>query len=326
MEPVRYDPARSLAPLVERLSPAVVNLAVETGPNSKDQEMEEYYRRFFGQERGPNLPRREGQGSGFLISADGYILTNHHVIADAKQITVRLADEQEFTGTVVGTDPRIDVGLVKIESPTPLPFVSLGSSDSLRVGDWVVAIGNPFGLSHTVTQGIVSAKGRSIGAGPYDDFIQTDASINPGNSGGPLFDLSGNVIGINTAITAMGQGIGFAVPSDMAADVIDDLKRSGKVTRGWMGVGLSEKNGTVVLSEIYPNTPAYRAGIQNGDVVERVNGVAVADASELVRQVGNMRPGEVVRLRILRDGQPKLIRVTLTERPDESRLRSYGRP
>ena len=219
-----YNPAKSLAPLVEKMAPAVVNLAVSTGPSQMDPKALEYYRRF-----GVTPRLSESQGSGFLISADGYILTNHHVIEDATSIKVRMADEREFEGRVIGSDPRIDVGLVKIDSSERLPFVSLGPSESLRVGDWVVAIGNPFGLSHTVTQGIVSAKGRSIGAGPYDDFIQTDASINPGNSGGPLFDLSGRVIGINTAVSSVGQGIGFAVPSDMVLEVLDDLKTNQKV-------------------------------------------------------------------------------------------------
>ena len=326
---LNYNPARSLAPLVEKMGPAVVNLAVSTGPSEVDPKALEYYRRF-----GISPRQAESQGSGFLISADGYILTNHHVIENASSIVVRMADEREFEGRVIGSDPRIDVGLVKITSSERLPFVSLGESDSLRVGDWVVAIGNPFGLSHTVTQGIVSAKGRSIGAGPYDDFIQTDASINPGNSGGPLFDLSGRVIGINTAVSAVGQGIGFAVPSDMVLEVLEDLKTQGRVDRGWIGVALrdlspSQMNSLgvpsaqtgVVLSEVYPRSPAAQAGARAGDVVVRIDGNPVLDSGELVRLIGSKRAGQDVRVRVLRNGQSRTLTITLAARPDERRIK-----
>ena len=326
---LNYNPAQSLAPLVEKMAPAVVNLAVSTGPSQMDPKALEYYRRV-----GVTPRLAESQGSGFLISADGYILTNHHVIENATSIKVRMADEREFEGRVVGSDPRIDVGLVKIESRERLPFVSLGPSESLRVGDWVVAIGNPFGLSHTVTQGIVSAKGRSIGAGPYDDFIQTDASINPGNSGGPLFDLSGRVIGINTAVSSVGQGIGFAVPSDMVLEVLDDLKNRGRVDRGWIGVGLRDLDSSqlarlglrslsdgVVFSEVYPRSPAAQAGAQVGDIVTRIDGRPVTDSGELVRMIGSKRAGQSVRLSVLRDGSERTLNVTLTARPDETRLK-----
>ncbi|MEC7241883.1 MAG: trypsin-like peptidase domain-containing protein [Myxococcota bacterium] len=326
---LNYNPAQSLAPLVEKMAPAVVNLAVSTGPSQMDPKALEYYRRF-----GITPRLSENQGSGFLISADGYILTNHHVIEDATSITIRMADEREFEAQVVGSDPRIDVGLVKIDTRERLPFVSLGPSESLRVGDWVVAIGNPFGLSHTVTQGIVSAKGRSIGAGPYDDFIQTDASINPGNSGGPLFDLSGRVIGINTAVSSVGQGIGFAVPSDMVLEVLEDLKNRGRVDRGWIGVGLRDLDSSqlaslglqtlsaaVVFSEVYPSSPAARAGARIGDIVTRIDGRPVADSGELVRMIGSKRAGQSVRLSVLRDGSERTLTVTLAARPDETRLK-----
>jgi len=327
--PTHYNPSRSLAPLVEQLAPAVVNLGVEsTAPSSKNPRQKELESLL-----GLNRPV-QGMGSGFLISSDGYILTNHHVIANASSIQVRLADEREYTARVVGSDSRIDIGLVKIDSKERFPFVSLGSSKKLRVGDWVVAIGNPFGLNHTVTQGIVSAKGRAIGAGPYDDFIQTDASINPGNSGGPLFDLDGKVIGINTAVSAVGQGIGFAVPSDMVKDVLADLKKNGRVERGWIGVSLQDIAGpdlvqlglngkqAVRMSGVYPGTPAANAGIKVGDIILRIDGVSIGDANTLVKHIGSKRPGEVVKMRILRNGKSQTLRVKLAKRPDESSLRN----
>jgi len=205
--PLTYDPSVSLAPLVEKMAPAVVNLHV-----AKNVEVPDMIR-FFGGEDVPETFKQQGQGSGFLISADGFILTNNHVVADADEVTVTFSDEREMQARVVGTDARTDVALVKVDAKGKLPHVELGSSEALRVGDWVVAIGNPFGLSHTVTTGIVSAKGRVIGAGPYDDFIQTDASINPGNSGGPLFSLDGRVVGINTPSTRTGRASPTRCPS-----------------------------------------------------------------------------------------------------------------
>ena len=209
IQPLTYDPSVSLAPLVERLGPAVVNVDI-----SKHVELGPLGSWMLDSDGSQSLP--VGQGSGFLISEDGYILTNNHVISGADQVDIRLSDERIFQAKVVGSDPRTDVALVKIESDELFPWVALGESAGARVGDWVVAIGNPFGLEHTVTAGIVSAKGRVLGAGPYDDFIQTDASINPGNSGGPLFNLAGEVVGINTAVSSRGSGIGFAVPVDIA--------------------------------------------------------------------------------------------------------------
>ena len=325
-----YDPSVSLAPLVERLGPAVVHLKVsqkidlggiprqmlpflDLDPEALDQ-------------------LRMGEGSGFVISADGYILTNNHVVADAEELTVVFADERELKGRVVGTDPRTDVALVKVDADGPLPTVPLGSSQAARVGDRVVAIGNPFGLSHTVTAGILSARGRVIGAGPYDDFLQTDASINPGNSGGPLFNLRGEVIGINTAINPRAQGIGFSVPIDMVTPLIDELKSTGRVARGWIGVGLKqldaelakqlELEGTegVLVGAVYKGTPAADAGLLPGDVVLRLDGEAVGSSEALIRKVGSRRPGDVVKLDVVREGKPKTLKVALAERPDEGDL------
>jgi serine protease Do len=295
---------------------------------------------FFGSMAPEGEQLREGQGSGFLISADGYVLTNNHVVARAQQVQVRLSDGREVEGKVVGTDDRIDVALVKIDAGKDLPHVQMGSSDALKVGDWVVAIGNPFGLDHTVTAGIVSAKGRVLGAGPYDDFIQTDASINPGNSGGPLFNLAGEVVGINTAVSRMGQGIGFAVPIDMVKGVVDELRTHGKVARGWIGVGLQELNPElaerldleveqgVLLSQVYPNTPAAQAGLKAGDLLVSVGGKEVKDSETVVRTIGMHRPGEILALRYHRNGKVQEARVTLGERPEEEALAQgkTGRP
>jgi len=280
----------SLADLVEKLSPAVVNISTTKvvkmdGKRSPFNDMfpfdrffggeDEFYRRFFGDNPEKEF-RQRSLGSGFIISKDGYIFTNNHVIERADKIKVRLSTGKEYDATVKGRDPRTDLALIKIIADNSLPTVNLGDSDRLRVGDWVMAIGNPFGLDHTVTAGIVSAKGRVIGAGPYDNFIQTDASINPGNSGGPLFNMAGEVVGINTAIVAQGQGIGFAIPVNMAKEILEDLKAKGKVTRGWLGVSvqditedlakslkLKDRNGALV-TEVFEGDPADKAESSRG--------------------------------------------------------------
>ncbi len=333
LAPLDYDPSLSLAPLVERLGPAVVNLSVEQDMMASidRDDIPRWLRPYF--DHIPDEHRtREGQGSGFLISKDGYILTNNHVIANATELTVRLSDEREYSGRVVGTDARTDVALVKIDADETLPFAPLGDSETLAVGDWVVAIGNPFGLSHTVTSGIISAKGRVLGAGPYDDFLQTDASINPGNSGGPLFDLSGQVVGINTAINPYGQNIGFAIPVDMVKEILDELKTNGKVQRGWIGVGLQDLDPQiaeeldlppgegVLLSAVFDDTPAASAGLRAGDVLRRLDGEIVTDTGELVRRIGSLRPGDKVRVEVLRSGRTKTITVTLGARPSEDSM------
>lgn len=335
LSPTTYNPSVSLAPLVDELGPAVVHIRVAQTVDRSD--IPRHIRPFIDPEQLEQYRMRQGEGSGFFISADGYLLTNNHVVSGADEVTVTLLDERTFPARVVGTDPNTDIALVKVDADTPLPYVLLGSSDAARVGDRVVAIGNPFGLSHTVTEGIVSAKGRVIGAGPYDDFLQTDASINPGNSGGPLFNLAGEVVAINTAINPRGQGIGFSVPIDQVRPLIDDLKDDGKVSRGWMGVGLQEIDpvlakhlgrpdleGTVV-GQVYPGTPAADAGLEVGDIIVGLDGTSVSDSATLVRSVGTRAPGERVALTVLREGKTVDLKVKLGERPERDELEGRRR-
>jgi serine protease Do len=274
---------------------------------------------FFGPFSQGNPPRgfqQQGVGSGFVISRDGYILTNNHVVEGADQIKVKLADGKEFEGKVIGRDPKTDLAVIKIEGSGNLQALSLGNSDDLKVGSWVVAVGSPFGLEQTVTAGIVSAKGRVIGSGPYDNFIQTDASINPGNSGGPLVNLKGEVVGINTAIIASGQGIGFAIPVNMAKEIVPQLEEKGRVVRGWLGVGiqevtpalaksfdLKEKKGALV-SQVYKDSPAEKAGIEQGDIIVQYDGKDVADSKDLPRMVASTPVGKSVTVKLLRNGKP----------------------
>jgi len=283
----------------------------------------------------PQPPQRGGgTGSGFIIDPAGYLLTNHHVINGADKIKVRLqvADkEKNYEAELIGSDPKTDIALLKIKrdenDTAPFPYIQMGNSENLEVGEWVIAIGNPFGLSHTVTTGIVSAKGRDIGAGPYDEFIQTDASINPGNSGGPLLNMKGEVIGINTAIisgnTGGNVGIGFAIPINMAAEIVKELKEHGKVTRGWLGVmiqnltpdlaetfSLKTTQGALV-SEVVPNGPAFNGGLQRGDVIVEFAHQPVENVSALPRLVATTQPGNTVDVMILREGKKQMIRITI---------------
>jgi serine protease Do len=262
----------------------------------------------------PGDQKQEGVGSGFVISQEGFILTNNHVIEDAEQIKVKLANGKEYDAKVVGRDPKTDLALVKIEGAKDLYPLPLGNSGDLKIGSWVVAIGSPFGLEQTVTQGIVSGKGRVIGSGPYDDFIQTDASINPGNSGGPLINMKGEVIGINTAINPNGQGIGFAIPIDMAKSIIPQLEQKGSVTRGWLGIGiqqmtpaleksfgLKDKEG-VLVADVFKGGPAEKAGIERGDVITQFDGKNVAESRDLSRIVASTPVGKLVDVKLMRDG------------------------
>ncbi|MDR2018872.1 MAG: DegQ family serine endoprotease [Syntrophobacterales bacterium] len=331
----------SFSPLVKQVRSAIVNISTTTvtkshdmggfmGPQGgfKDFFGEDFFEKFFG-----DMPKREYKqrslGSGFIIDREGYILTNNHVVEKAQTIKVKLTDWKEYDATVVGRDPKMDLALIKINARHDLPATTFGDSDKLEVGDWVVAIGNPFGLEHTVTQGIVSAKGRVIGAGPYDDFIQTDASINPGNSGGPLFNLNGEVVGINTAIVSGGQGIGFAIPINVVKDLLPQLKTKGRVVRGWLGVviqkvtpeiaksfGLKEAEGALV-SDVAEQSSADKAGIKRGDVITSFNGKQIKEMDQLPKLVGATEIGKEVTVGILRDGKSIEVKVTIGEMKEE---------
>jgi serine protease Do len=330
----------SFADLVEKLKPAVVNISttkvIRGGSRGQDSPFgddffdrffggDDLFRRFFGDT--PRQYKQRSLGSGFIISRDGFIFTNNHVVEKADKIRVRLSSGKEYDATVIGKDAKTDIALIKIRAGG-LPVVEFGDSDRLRVGDWVIAIGNPFGLEQTVTAGIVSAKGRVIGAGPYDNFIQTDASINPGNSGGPLFSMDGKVVGINTAIVAHGQGIGFAIPVNMAKEILPELKTKGKVTRAWLGVSVQDvtddmahtlklkgKEGALV-AEVVPGDPADKAGIKTGDVIVEIDGKKVRDTHELLRIVASVPVGKKVETRILRDGRAFVLPVVVSERKE----------
>jgi len=316
--------------LAEQLKPAVVNIGTAKTvqpraprlPGPQGDMFDEFFERFF--RNSPQSPHKERSlGSGFIISEDGYILTNDHVVDGADEIKVKLSDGREFTGEIRGLDPKLDLALIKIEAGEDLPVARLGDSDGIKVGEWVMAIGNPFGLEQTVTAGIVSAKGRVIGAGPYDDFIQTDASINPGNSGGPLFNVQGEVIGINTAIVAQGQGIGFAIPVNMAKQIIPQLRDEGRVTRGWLGVtvqalnqeladsfGLDSTHGALV-NEVIKDSPADKAGLERGDIIVEYDGKRVDELNDLPRLVAATPVGETVRVKIFRDGKERTVKVEI---------------
>jgi serine protease Do len=274
--------------------------------------------------------KQRSLGSGFIIDGEGHIVTNNHVIEGADEITVKLASGKEFTAELVGRDPNTDLALIKIAPSTDLKPLQIGKSADLAVGTWVVAIGSPFGLEQTVTVGIVSAKGRIIGSGPYDDFIQTDASINPGNSGGPLLNLRGEVVGINTAIVARGQGIGFAIPADLAQNVISQLQSKGEVTRGWLGVAIQDlssdladyyriKDGQgVLVSEVYSGDPADKAGIKPQDIIVAMDGRKVTSSRELSAMVANSPVGSRLSVDIMRNGKPKTVSVTLAKRDQDA--------
>ncbi|MEE9516274.1 MAG: DegQ family serine endoprotease [Candidatus Adiutricales bacterium] len=345
VEPTRMIPA-SFAELAEQVSPAVVNISTVRvvkgrggylrfrtphGQRNPRQERDpfEFFDKFFGPQPQPRERKARSLGSGFIIDSKGYIITNNHVIENAEEITVRLANESVYQAEIIGRDPTTDLALIKINAKNDLPFVRLGDSEKVRVGDWVVAIGNPFGLDHTVTAGIISAKGRVIGAGPYDDFLQTDASINHGNSGGPLLNLKGEVIGINTMISAVGQGIGFAIPVDMAKGVVTQLKEKGKVTRAWLGVmfqevtpelaksfGLKNRSGALI-ADVLPDGPAKKAGIKRGDIIVVFNGKELKHHSDLPALVAQAPVGSVAEVKIIRKGKEKTISVKLGERDEE---------
>ncbi len=309
----------TFARLAERVTPAVINVTIKgVAPRNP---LEEF---FGGPDRQPR-PRR-GLSSGVIIDPSGVALTNAHVVQSAEQVEVTLHDGTRRTARVAGRDPKTDLAVLRIETDQDLPHLRLGDSDEVRVGDWVIAVGAPFGLRATVTSGIVSAKARQIGAGPYDDFLQTDAAINPGNSGGPLVNMRGEVIGINTAIIRGGNGIGFAIPSNMARNISTQLLTTGTVSRGWLGVTLqpltpelaasfdARDTTGVLVSEVVPDSPAARAGLAPGDIIMEFDGKQVRNPTDLARAVGLARPGHQARLTVWRNGRTR----TLTARLDEA--------
>src|SRR5262249_284004 len=328
----------SFAELAERLGPTVVNIQVAKvapvgnfpGMPELDGPSDEFFQHFFQDRMPRRAPHRmQGSGSGVIISHDGYILTNNHVVDGAQEVTVTMADKQVYKAKVVGRDDKTDLAVLKIVAKGELPVAQMGNSTDLKVGEWVVAIGNPFGLGHTVTAGIVSAKGRVIGAGPYDDFIQTDAPINPGNSGGPLFNMKGEMVGINTAIIASGQGIGFGIPVDLAKPLIPQLMTTGGVTRGYLGVSiqavtpelakglkLEERQGALV-SEVVAGGPAAQAGICRGGVIVGFYDEPIKDAHDLPAVVARTPVGEHVMVILRRDGKSQKIPVTIGKLPAE---------
>ncbi|MGE0039496.1 MAG: Do family serine endopeptidase [Xanthobacteraceae bacterium] len=344
------------ADIVEKVKPAVISVRVKvnSGPQTmgfdgnmpfpQGSQMERFFRRFGmpdseGMPQMPRQPRNRlvtGQGSGFIISADGYAVTNNHVVDKAETVEVSAEDGKTYTAKVIGTDPRTDLALIKIDGRNDFPFVKL-SERAPRIGDWVLAVGNPFGLGGTVTAGIVSARGRDIGAGPYDDFIQIDAPVNKGNSGGPTFDVDGNVIGVNTAIFSPSGGsigIAFAIPAETVKTVVAQLKDKGSVTRGWIGVqiqpvtaeiaesiGMKAPQGALV-ADPQANGPAAKAGIQAGDVITAVNGTAVKDARDLAKQIGALTPGSTAKLTVWRKGEEKTMSLTLGELPKSQQAKA----
>jgi serine protease Do len=341
------------ADIVERVKPAVIGVRVkgdavaQRSPmqfdgNNIPPQLEQFFRRFGmpGTPEGRGTPRGRNfgmaQGSGFFISADGYAVTNNHVVERGKTVEVQTDDNKTYSAKVIGTDPKTDLALLKVDGRTDFPFVQL-SEKQPRIGDWVIAVGNPFGLGGTVTAGIVSARGRDIGAGPYDDFIQIDAPVNKGNSGGPTFDVNGHVIGVNTAIFSPNGGsigIGFAIPAETVKSVVAQLKDHGAVTRGWIGVqiqpvtadvadslGLKKTEGALV-AEAQSDSPAAKAGIVSGDVITSVNGEAIKDARDLAKKVGALAPGATARLGVVSKGKDKTVSVTLADYPKDKSARA----
>ncbi|MFO7988652.1 MAG: DegQ family serine endoprotease [Desulfotignum sp.] len=330
----------SFSELAETVKPGVVNIQTVKTVQGGGRVFQHFFGHPFGNREGledffapflnpqPQNRKEQSLGSGFIISKDGYIVTNHHVIKGADQIKVIFHDKTEHDAEIIGTDPMTDLALIKVDAENLIPL-TFGKSSAAAIGSWVVAIGSPFGLEQTVTAGIISAKGRIIGSGPYDDFIQTDASINPGNSGGPLLNLDGEVIGINTAIVRSGQGIGFAIPSDLATGIIDQLIDTRQVSRGWMGVAIQnvtpelaeyygiDQTGGVYVAKVYEDNPAHDAGIQEGDVVIEVNGKKIDSSRDLTLTISSLKVDETVDVKIIREGKEKIVQVKLGKRPDQ---------
>lgn len=342
----------SFADLVKQVQPAVVNIATKSrvqfgGPGvvpefrfPEGSPFERYFREFFerGMPGGPRntpLPEARSLGSGFIVSPDGYVVTNNHVIDNADEISVTLQGGDNYPATVVGRDAKTDLAVLKIDPDKPLTYVEFGDSDQAQVGDWVIAVGNPFGLGGSVSAGIISARGRDIQSGPFDDFLQVDAPINRGNSGGPLFDRTGKVIGVNTAIyspTGGNVGIGFAIPSAMARTIVESLMENGRVERGWLGVHIQEvteeiaeslemkQTGGALIAGVQPNSPADDAGFKTGDVILEFNGEPVEKVKDLPRVVAAAKADENVKVRVLRDGKEKTMNVKIGSMPEDQPL------
>lgn len=334
----------SFTEIAEAVSPAVVNIRTEKvikrtgpafrhfqGPFSKDDPFHDFFERFFGDRRQKEFKQRS-LGSGFIIDKEGHIVTNNHVVENADKIKIKLKNGKEYNAEIVGRDQKTDIALLKAKGLKGFQVARLSDSDDVKVGEWVVAIGSPFGLEHTVTAGIVSAKGRVIGSGPYDDFIQTDASINPGNSGGPLVNMKGEVVGINTAIVSRGGGnvgIGFAIPVNLARGIIEQLKASGVVTRGWLGVSIQDltpeladyygvKDGKgALIGEVFKGDPADKAGIRAKDVIIAVDGKKIESSRDLSRAIAETSVGKKVTLGVLREGKERTFSVKIVKRTDE---------
>ena len=316
----------SFAPLVKKVLPAVVNIAVTEAPTDtlatlppelRGTPFEKQFRERLGRRREQVM----GAGSGFIIDPSGVIVTNNHVVGHADQIVVSLTDGTDLPGRVLGIDDATDIAVIKVASRVPLPYVSWGESNNVEVGDWILAAGNPFGLGGSVTAGIVSARGRDIGAGPFDDFLQLDAPINPGNSGGPTFNMDGQVVGVNTAIvspTGGSVGIGFAIPSDIAARIVAELRDKGRIDRGWLGVAVGEGStrGGVTIASVDRSGPAARAGLRPGDVITQIEGEPVDSARGLIRAVAGVSPGSAVHVALRRGGHDMDLSVTLGRRPN----------
>jgi serine protease Do len=345
----------SFADIAERVNPAVVSITATETVRPRDRGRRPFhgdpFEFFFGPQR-RRPPESEDEphyeqsgGSGFIISDDGYVLTNYHVVEDASRIRVDLSgDPRHYEAELVGTDPSTDLALIKIKVESKLPYLDLGNSESIRVGDWVLAVGNPLNYEHTVTVGVVSAKGRRLGGGlgvrdvNFDDFIQTDAAINFGNSGGPLVNIRGEVVGVNTAISSVGQGIGFAVPINIAKGIMDQLRTTGKVSRGYLGITLGaitpelqeawslENNEGAIVQSVYPGLPASDAGVKRGDIIIAVDGQRVTTTEQVVRLVSAMAPGSTLELKVLRGGKEVTIKADLADRPPPDQIARGGSP
>ncbi|HYM71334.1 MAG TPA: DegQ family serine endoprotease [Stellaceae bacterium] len=363
--PTTMLPQQSFAPLVKRVLPAVVNISVTESAKAdqmsdqlpegfRGSPFDDMLRRFFDQQQGEdedsnphfggnppgeNHAKRIALGSGFIIDTDGHIVTNNHVVGEAAKVEVTLQDNSKYTAKIIGRDKRTDLAVLKIDAGKPLPYVSFGDSNAAQIGDWVVAVGNPFGLGGSVTTGIISARGRDIHAGQFDDFLQIDAPINRGNSGGPTFDLSGQVIGINTAIYSPNGGsvgIGFAVPSSVAKKVVAEIEAHGKVSRGWLGVQIQEVTPAIAASlglkadhgalvaVITPNGPSANTGLKQGDIILAFNGTEIGKLRDLPRLVSAAAPGSKANLTVWRNGKETTVEVAIGEAPENPRVASAG--